>query len=108
MSVAKQLKHDKEFKSRKRRTRQKVEVTWNDVDEAIIRDFLDFAERVNGAVRFGRSRDGAVYSLGFYVGDERFTEWIRNDHERDSKFADLAIELQEDYALEDDVPDPYE
>lgn len=108
MSVIKQIKHDKENKSRRRRAKQKAEVTWNDVDEAIIRDFLDFAESVNGAIRFGRSRDGAVYSLGFYVGDERFTEWIRNDDERDSKFADLAIELAEDYQIEDEVPDPYE
>jgi hypothetical protein len=85
---------------RKRRSKQLEPADWNDVDSGILADFVSFAQVVNGAVRFGRSRDGATYSIGFYIGDERFTEWVRNDVNRDVAFRDLLDELFEDYVRE--------
>ena len=84
-------------RNHRRRSKQLEPADWGTVDSGAIADFVLFAQAVDGAVRFGRSRDGATYSLGFYIGDERFTEWIRNDVDRDASFRDLLAELAEDY-----------
>jgi hypothetical protein len=39
-----------------------------------------------------------VYSIGFYLGEDRFTEWVRPDDDRDWNFARLHDEITEDYA----------
>ena len=87
-------------KTRRRREKQLEPADWNDVDSGVLADFVAFAQDVNGAVRFGRSRDGNTYSIGLYIGEERFTEWVRNDANRDVAFRDLLDELFEDYLRE--------
>lgn len=99
MSVIKRQIDEKRDGKRRRAKKRKAEVSWGDVDDRTIRDILAFAESVDGAVRFGRSRDRAVYSLGFYIAGEHFTEWIRNDSGTCTEFADLLDELAEDYEL---------
>ncbi|GAH26908.1 unnamed protein product, partial [marine sediment metagenome] len=77
---------------------------WNDVEPEIISSFVGLVERLDGAVRFGRSRDRAVYSIGFYVDTERWTEWIRDTDDRDMEFRRIYDEIFEDFGLESDLP----
>ena len=87
-------------RNKRRRSKSDGEpASWRDVDPQTVSGFVLLAEVLDGAVRFGRSRDGAVYSIGFYVGDEHYTEWIRNDSERDDRFTALFNEMVEDYGL---------
>ena len=103
MSVAKRQRQEKKERERTRRRKPKDEVSWFDVDTATIVGFVQLAERLDGAVRFGRSRDGSVYSLGFYVGEERFTEWIRGGDDAELAFAALHDEIVEDFEIQDGV-----
>jgi len=93
------------MRPKKRRKKHIEEADWSGVDAEHIKRFVVFAQCVNGAVRFGRSRDGEVYSIGFYVGTERFTEWVRSTDDRDYEFECLLAELYEDYEIKGPVFD---
>ena len=80
------------------------EVSWSDVDDATIRGLIELAEHFDGAVRFGRSRDRSVFGIGFYIGEERFTEWIPGGDEAGLAFDRLIAEILEDYER-DSPPD---
>ena len=97
MTAKRSRTRDQTSAAKRRREKKSVEVTWNDVDNDTIRSIIAFAEHVDGAVRFGRSRDRGVYSIGFYVGDEHFTEWVRGGDESSVAFRDLLHELYEDF-----------
>lgn len=86
-----------------RRRKRVQEVSWSDIDDNIIRQLIDLAEHFDGAVRFGRSRDRSVFSIGFYIGEERFTEWIPGGDETVVDFDRIIAEIHEDY--ERDSPD---
>lgn len=90
---------------KRRRGKDNVTVTWNDIDPGTIVEFIDLVERLDGAIRFGRSRDGCVYSIGFYIGEERFTEWVRGSDDVDMEFSRLYSEIAEDFDAETDLPD---
>lgn len=99
MGVMKRKKQEQQERRGRRRSKAKPEVSWGDVDDDIIVGFIQLTEELDGAVRFGRSRDRAVYSLGFYIGEDRFTEWIPGGPDAFMAFQNLFIELSEDYSL---------
>lgn len=88
----------------RRRSKQASEVSWNDIDPTIVAAFIDLAERGDGAIRFGRSRDRSVYSLGFYLQGSHFTEWIQNGDERDMALERLYLEVTEDFEIQGTFP----
>lgn len=94
-----ELAEETKRRSGQRRKKQTEPADWGVIDGDIIKGFVEFAQRVDGAVRFGRSRDGSVYSIGFYIGEERFTEWIRHVDGYEHEFQRLLQELCEDYGL---------
>ncbi len=96
--MARRNENDKPGKPNRRRKRSEP-VSWSDVDPGTITGFIELAEELDGAVRFGRSRDGCVYSIGFYLGDDRFTEWVRGIDDVDLEFKRLHDEISEDYGL---------
>ena len=49
---------------------------WETVDAELIRRAIATAALVDGAIRFGVSRDGGAYSLGLYGGGEPVTIWV--------------------------------
>ena len=73
------------------------EVSWSEVSDDTIRGFIELAEHFDGAVRFGRSRDRGVFSVGLYIGDERFTEWIPGGDDASVVFDTVLREIYEDY-----------
>lgn len=89
--------------NKRRRSKQQEPADWGDVSADTIKGFVLLAQRLDGAVRFGTSRDGGVFSIGFYVGDERFTEWVRNDADRDSELARLWDEIADDFSVTDTI-----
>jgi hypothetical protein len=90
-------------KRTKRRQKQQDPADWGDISADTIKGFVLLAQRLDGAVRFGASRDGGVFSIGFYVGDERFTEWVRNDDERDTEFARIWDEIADDFSVTETI-----
>ncbi len=97
MSVMKRLKQDRIDSKSRRRRKQVEEVSWSDVDDTTICQFIELAERLDGAIRFGRSRDRSVFSLGFYIGEDRFTEWIPGSDNTAVEFDRIYTEIVEDY-----------
>lgn len=64
----------------KRRRRQKSsEADWGGQDADTIRRLISAVTKVNGAVRFGYSRDGGAYSIGIYGDGKPFTEFHPED-----------------------------
>lgn len=104
MGHYKGVKQDALDKQRRRRRKLKPTVSWADIEPSIIADFVVLLEKLDGAIRFGRSRDGAVYSIGFYVGEERWTEWIKADDDVATTLTNLFDEIVEDFSAttEDD------
>jgi len=49
---------------------------WETVDAALVVKAIATAALVDGAIRFGVSRDGGAYSLGLYGGGEPVTIWV--------------------------------
>lgn len=86
----------------RRRGKQFEPADWSDIDPGTIVDLICLIQSLDGAIRFGRSRDGEVFSLGFYIGDERFTEWIRNDDQCGLEFARILDEIAEDFQVPSD------
>lgn len=97
MSVAKRQKDDRVEKRKRRRRKSKPEVSWEEIDDDTIRGFVTLAEYFNGAIRFGRSRDSSVFGIGFYIGDDRFTEWISGGSEAIADMQNLIAEVYEDF-----------
>lgn len=87
---------------RRRRKRSVVQVSWEEVGADDIKQLICIFEKLDGAVRFGRSRDGGVLSVGGYVGDERWTDWLTDDDGPITALDTLMDELIEDYEITDD------
>lgn len=85
----------------KRRASSAPQISWEDIDAEVIKQFVLLAQRLDGAVRFGRNRGGDVYSIGFYAGDERWTEWIRHDDDVIAELQRIFTEIQEDFGVEE-------
>lgn len=97
MSVMKHQKNERHDKTTRRRKKKVQEVTWRDVDDTTIRRLIELTEHYDGAVRFGRSRDRSMFSIGFYIGEDRFTEWVSGGDEVGVEIDQLISEIAEDY-----------
>lgn len=84
----------------RRRASSAPQVSWEAIDSGIIKQFVLLAERLDGAVRFGRNRGGDVFAIGFYAGDEKWTEWIRHDDDVNAELERIFAEIQEDFDCE--------
>lgn len=101
--AAKRHSKDGEGRRPSRRRKKPVnEVSWGDISDDTIRRLIGLAEHFDGAVRFGRSRDRSVFSIGFYIGEDRFTEWIPEGDDPTVEFDRIIAEIAEDY--ESDSP----
>ncbi len=88
-------KNEKQAKRDARRSYGRAEVAdWRSVDGEAIRDCICAAGMVNGAVRFGYTRDGGAYAIGLYgLGDQPFTTYVRPGENVDAVLREIA----EDY-----------
>jgi hypothetical protein len=50
---------------------------WAEVNPGTIAKLVDVVTSRGGAVRFGYTRDGGAYAVGFYYGDESKTDYCR-------------------------------
>lgn len=50
---------------------------WSSVDGGILQELITRVTAHGGAVRFGYTSDGGAYAVGFYDGDDKYTEYIR-------------------------------
>lgn len=72
---------------------------WASVDAAAIVRAIAAAALVQGALRFGYSRDGGAYAIGIYGDGEPYTEWIKPSEDVEEILAQI-VELFE--AIRDD------
>lgn len=49
---------------------------WAGVDGTLLAKAVAGVARLGGALRFGYTRDGGAYAIGFYEGDDKWTEYI--------------------------------
>lgn len=71
---------------------------WETVDAALVVKAIATAALVDGAIRFGVSRDGGAYSLGLYGGGEPTTIWVGGN-------GDIVGELESIIAWYQDIAD---
>lgn len=75
MGAMKQQKISKRKARRAKVKEAQVKVSWSDVNATRILDLIYASEKFDGAVRFGRTRDGGTFALGLYDGPENWTEY---------------------------------
>ena len=97
MSVIKRQIQEKRDKTSRRRRKKVHEVSWRDIDDTTVRRLIELAEHFDGAIRFGRSRDRSVLSIGFYIGADRFTEWVPGGPDAVVEIDRIIAEIAEDY-----------
>jgi mannose/cellobiose epimerase-like protein (N-acyl-D-glucosamine 2-epimerase family) len=72
----------------------KSERSWGDVDPAWLLALVVLLESGGGAVRYGRSRDKAVLSIGIYLDDDSVTLWLDKDQPIEEQLRDIFEELR--------------
>lgn len=65
---------------------------WSNATPATITRLIDTVTSRGGAIRFGYSRDGGAYAIGFYYGSESTTKYCRPGEELDT-FLEKWIEF---------------
>jgi hypothetical protein len=68
--------------------------SWDTVDAGSIRMVISALTKAGGAIRFGVSRDGGALSVGVYLGDTYFTDWLRPDDDVEQYLEDLVSRVQ--------------
>jgi len=53
-----------------------TEVDWGRAEDSLLKQAIEGASIVGGAIRFGASRDKGAYAIGIYVNGEVQTEWL--------------------------------
>lgn len=76
---------------------------WEQANADLLRKVIAKAGIKRGALRFGYTRDGGAYSVGVYVGEDYFTDYIRPGEDVDKYLADLLSSL-EDYTPGEALP----
>lgn len=62
----------------KRAARGQGEIAdWATADPALLLGAIATLANRGGAIRFGYSRDGGAYSIGIYLANDKFTEYVR-------------------------------
>lgn len=71
-------------KSSKRLTRTSEPADWATQRADVILALITAVSTTGGAVRFGYTRDGGAYAVGFYGDGEPYTEYIRPNEDVDA------------------------
>ena len=67
---------------------------WANASSTAVGRLVECVTSKGGAVRFGLSRDGGAYSVGFYYGEDRTTEYCKPTEDLD-KFLEGWSEFYE-------------
>lgn len=65
---------------------------WAAASATVLGELIQSVTAKGGAIRFGFTRDGGAYSVGFYYGDDRTTEYCRPSEDLD-EFLEKWIEF---------------
>lgn len=85
----KEEKRNASQEKRKRRTHSQlggVGADYGSVDGYIIGKAIAAVARGGGALRLGYTRDGGAYAIGFYEGDDHWTEYVPPNDDIDGFF----------------------
>lgn len=81
------------YRERRQKAQAGEPADWGSADAGLLHAVIAAITARGGAVRFGYSRDGAAYSVGVYLGAERFTEYIRPQEDINDYLKNLAIDF---------------
>lgn len=90
---------DSPTKSRGLRRGQSEIADWETIDASSVIRAIAAAAKVGGALRFGYSRDGFVYSIGIYGDGDPYTEYVKPTESVEDTLKDI-LELFEAIADE--------
>lgn len=68
----------------------RAEANWEAVDGDVLKSVIELVADTDGALRFGRSRDGGAYSVGVYGDGEPYTEYIPGTEDITTYLQELA------------------
>lgn len=89
----KEVKNSKR-KARREKSRPKAKpVSWETPNAANILALITAVEGFDGAVRFGRTRDGGSYALGIYEGGDNWTEYWSGSEGVDKWLSEIIDDL---------------
>ncbi len=70
-------------------------VEWAEADPRKLAWAIDALCARGGCLRLGRTRDGGAYSIGVYLGEVYFTDYVRPEEDLDDYLEDLVIWAQQ-------------
>lgn len=70
---------------------------WVSADPQLVLDLIGKMAKLGGAIRFGYTRDGGAYSVGFYLGDDRRTEYIRPSEDLNDRLHGFIVDLEDNH-----------
>jgi len=79
---------------------------WTSCNARLLQDVVANASVKGGAVRFGYTRDGGAYSIGVYLRDGYFTDYIRPSEDIDIYLQTLAESFNDWVPDENEPPAP--
>lgn len=76
--MPKPMRERDESNARRRKARgSSAKADWNTVDPPLLQQVIATVASAGGAIRFGYTRDGGAYSIGFLGDGEPYTEYLR-------------------------------
>jgi hypothetical protein len=75
-------------------TRDGLVADWAGVDPKTIINLISATVSLNGAIRFGYTRDGGAYSVGIYLDDDHETFYFKPSDDIDSDLDSLAEKIR--------------
>ncbi len=75
MGAMQNQKGNRKKSRRSRRNKPQELVGWLDINQEVLLELIRTMDGQAIAIRLGRTRDGASFSVGIYDGDDYFTEY---------------------------------
>lgn len=78
-----------------KRRRNSTRAEWTTATPAFIHALIVAVAKFDGAIRFGRSRDGGAYAIGVYGDGEPWTDYLPGSKSVDDWLEELIEELED-------------
>lgn len=87
----------KERRGKKRSSRRRKSVTadWSEANAENIYYLIIVVSKFDGAVRFGRSRDGGAYAIGVYGDGDPWTDYLPGNQDVNEWLLEIITELDD-------------
>jgi hypothetical protein len=88
---------DSNARRRKARGRQQ-KADWSSIDSSLLAAAITAVAESGGAIRFGYTRDGGGYAIGFLGDGEPYTEYLRPSDDIAAYFEEVIHDFSDEIA----------